>query len=147
ESTAGQALKAAKNVDEATAAFIGYERPAGWSAANPRGGHNFKGRLTFASQAAGVDPNPDWFRDMSPEQREAVYETSERVSLQRQAHAYASHRALQDSVRDNYALRNATDDPTLTTQDILADTRIDNGVKASLVNSYNTAMKTAIESA
>ncbi len=147
ESTAGQALKAAKNVDEATAAFIGYERPAGWSAANPRGGHNFKGRLTFASQAAGVDPNPDWFRDMSPEQREAVYETAERVSLQRQAQADASQRALQDSVRDSYALRIATDDPTLTTQDILADTRIDNGVKASLVNSYNTAMKTAIESA
>ncbi|MEE9909774.1 hypothetical protein LWV33_21525 [Brucella intermedia] len=84
---------------------------------------------------------------MSPEQREAVYETAERVSLQRQAQADASQRALQESVRDSYALRIATDDPTLTTQDILADTRIDNGVKASLVNSYNTAMKTAIESA
>lgn len=98
-------------------------------------------------QQPASEPIPAWYQDMSPEQRQAVYETAERVSLQRKAQSDASQRALQDSVRDNYALRIATDDPTLTTQDILADTRIDNGVKASLVNSYNTAMKTAIESA
>ncbi|MFK4060726.1 phage tail tip lysozyme [Brucella anthropi] len=147
ESSAGNALKSAKNVDEATAAFIGYERPAGWSARNPRGGHNYSGRLKFASQAAGVDPNPDWFRQMSPEQREAVYETADRVTLQRDTQLNAQLKAEQDSIRDNYALRIATNDPTLTTQDILGDTRIDDGMKASLINSYDSAMKGAIAAA
>lgn len=77
ESAAGNALKAAKNVEEATAAFIGYERPQGWSADNPRGGHNYKGRLRFAMQAAGVDGNPDWFKDLSPEQRFQVDKVAE----------------------------------------------------------------------
>lgn len=45
-------LKAAKNVDEATAAMIGYERPAGWSTANPRGGHGWDNRFAMAVKAA-----------------------------------------------------------------------------------------------
>lgn len=147
EAAAGNALKSAKNVDEATAAFIGYERPAGWSTGNPRGGHNYSGRLRFASQAAGIDPNPDWFRQMSPEQREAVYETADRVTIQRDTQLNAQLKAEQDSIRDNYALRIATNDPTLTTQDILGDTRIDDGMKASLINSYDSAMKGAIAAA
>ncbi|MGN6550539.1 MAG: phage tail tip lysozyme [Pararhizobium sp.] len=53
ERHAGDALRRAATVDEATAAAIGFERPAGWTAANPRAGHNFKGRLTFAQEAFG----------------------------------------------------------------------------------------------
>jgi hypothetical protein len=53
ESGAGNALKSARTVEEATAAMAGYERPKGWSAENPRGAHNFSGRLSYAQQAAG----------------------------------------------------------------------------------------------
>lgn len=59
EGAAYQRLKAATTVDEATAAMIGYERPAGWSADNPRGGHGWNNRAAMAAKAAelaGVDP-------------------------------------------------------------------------------------------
>jgi|GEM_PF-2368306 len=55
ETTEGAAfarLKAARTVDEATAAMIGYERPAGWSPDNPRGGHGWNNRLAMAAKAA-----------------------------------------------------------------------------------------------
>lgn len=51
EGASYQRLKAAKNVDEATAAMIGFERPAGWSDANPRGGHGWDNRLAMAMKA------------------------------------------------------------------------------------------------
>lgn len=53
ESTAGQKLRASKTVEEATAAFIGYERPQGFSWTNPKGGHNYAGRLANANKVAG----------------------------------------------------------------------------------------------
>ncbi|TBY41588.1 phage tail tip lysozyme [Rhizobium leguminosarum] len=59
EGGAYQRLQAATNVDEATAAMISFERPQGWSADNPRGGHGWNNRLAAASRAAelaGVDP-------------------------------------------------------------------------------------------
>lgn len=46
-----QRLKASTNVQDATAAFVGFERPQGWSAANPTGAHNFDGRLAAAEAA------------------------------------------------------------------------------------------------
>ncbi|WP_312795544.1 phage tail tip lysozyme [Tianweitania sp.] len=44
-------LQSATNVRDATRAAIGFERPQGWSAANPEGGHNFLGRLDATQQA------------------------------------------------------------------------------------------------
>jgi hypothetical protein len=44
-------LTSAGSVREATAAFGGFERPSGWSAANPEAMHNFTGRLAGAEQA------------------------------------------------------------------------------------------------
>ncbi|WP_159585914.1 phage tail tip lysozyme [Chelativorans xinjiangense] len=88
ETAAFRALKDAKTVDEATAAFIGYERPAGWTSKNPRGGHNYSGRLNFAARAAGQEVNPDWYQRLSPEhqaklQREAdAARTRKNVELQ-----------------------------------------------------------------
>ena len=49
EVTAYRNLKAAETVDEATAAFIGYERPRGWTSSNPRAGHGYENRLRHAS--------------------------------------------------------------------------------------------------
>ena len=57
EKGAGDRLRAAKSVDEATAAIIGYERPQGWTAANPRAGHGWKNRLAYAQQVFGLSPS------------------------------------------------------------------------------------------
>lgn len=46
-------LRTARNVEEAAAAAVGYERPAGWSAQNPQGAHNYQRRLAGAQQAYG----------------------------------------------------------------------------------------------
>lgn len=54
EKSAGDRLRAARTVEEATAAFIGFERPAGWSAANPRGGHGWQNRLAAAQSVYGA---------------------------------------------------------------------------------------------
>lgn len=77
EGAAGNRLKGAQNIDDATAAMAGYERPQGWSEANPRGAHNYKGRLNFAAQAAGEKINPDWYDRISPEQRQRIQEQAE----------------------------------------------------------------------
>lgn len=55
EGVSYQRLKAARNVDEAAAAMIGFERPAGWSDANPRGGHGWDNRLAMAMQAGEME--------------------------------------------------------------------------------------------
>lgn len=57
EARHGDRLRAAGTVEQAAAAFAGYERPAGWSEANPTAAHNFSGRLANARRMAqpGMD--------------------------------------------------------------------------------------------
>ena len=50
EADANAKLKSATTVEEATAAFIGYERPQGWTPQNPQGGHGFSSRLANAKK-------------------------------------------------------------------------------------------------
>jgi len=54
ESYAGKALRNSGNLQDAVAAFMHFERPAGYSRANPAGGHGFKNRLAFAQGLSGV---------------------------------------------------------------------------------------------
>ncbi len=59
ERTAGDAIRRSQTVEEATAAAIGFERPAGWSARNPRWGHGWGNRLAYARRmAAAAVPSP-----------------------------------------------------------------------------------------
>lgn len=53
ERTAGQALASAATLDDAVAAFMHFERPQGYTAQNPRGGHGFANRLAFARGLIG----------------------------------------------------------------------------------------------
>ncbi|MCI5075643.1 phage tail tip lysozyme [Oricola sp.] len=48
ERYAGLQLAGAADVESAVAAFMHFERPQGYSRADPRAGHNFAGRLAFA---------------------------------------------------------------------------------------------------
>lgn len=51
EKAAFERLMASQNVDESTAAFVGFERPQGYSVGNPRNSHNYSGRLGAAEDA------------------------------------------------------------------------------------------------
>jgi hypothetical protein len=53
EATAGRAFAAAGTLEEATAAFMSFERPAGWTPKNPRGGHAWSQRLANAQAVLG----------------------------------------------------------------------------------------------
>ena len=58
ESSVAARLKNATTVKDATAAFIGYERPQGWSPANPMGGNGWTNRLNNALALAGGSAGP-----------------------------------------------------------------------------------------
>ncbi|MEW9616017.1 phage tail tip lysozyme [Shinella sp. S4-D37] len=57
ESAAYQKLINSQTHTDATKAFIGYERPQGWSAKNPTGGHGWKNRHDYAGQILGLSPD------------------------------------------------------------------------------------------
>ncbi|XUY28558.1 phage tail tip lysozyme [Agrobacterium sp. rho-8.1] len=57
EAYAYNKLMGADNVHDATAAMISYERPAGWSRANPTAGHGFDNRLSWAGETLGMSPD------------------------------------------------------------------------------------------
>lgn len=80
ETGAYQALKSAKTVDEATAAFIGYERPKGWSSGNPRGGHGWNNRLAAAQRTAGVEVSvPISGGDIAPQYADMAWDEREKI--------------------------------------------------------------------
>lgn len=51
---AWQELMVAETPEAAVAAWMHFERPQGYTAANPAGGHNYKGRLAYARQLLGL---------------------------------------------------------------------------------------------
>lgn len=53
ESRVGKALKGAGDINAATAAFVGYERPQGWTPDNPTGAHGWENRLANANALYG----------------------------------------------------------------------------------------------
>lgn len=142
EIDAYRALKQARTVDEATAAFIGYERPAGWSRANPRGGHNYKGRLAHAASMAGVDveeyreggnfaDNP-YYAGLSVDEIQTLASRAE-------ANQAASETASYASYRDSFALSMAQGD--ILTADQILSSQLDAGDKAQFLNQFNSARK------
>jgi hypothetical protein len=140
ESGAGSKLKSAKDVQEATEAFIMYERPAG-SQNGARSAHNYNGRLKFAQQAAGETIRPDWYLSQTPENQLKLERLADAEQQRMNTQAAAQQKANQAQANDDFRLRIAVADPTLTQQDILNDARIDNGDKATLLNSWQEKMK------
>lgn len=90
ESAAGQRLRAAASVEDAAAAFIGFERPQGWTSANPRGGHGWGNRLAAAQTIAGdpttsvrvIDPH---YQNISHEERERLMSEAQPIIRQRRS--------------------------------------------------------------
>lgn len=141
ETNAYKALKNAKTIDEATAAFIGYERPAGWSTGNPRGGHNYSGRLKSAAQAAGENIPPEWFRNLPADKQFDLETRAAARDDQMDREAAAQSKFAQEQAKDQYSLRIASEDLSLSRETIMADAVLDDGQKATLLNSYDAKFK------
>jgi hypothetical protein len=79
ETGASNRLKSARTVEEATAAFIGYERPRGWSDKNPRGGHGWNNRLAAALSVSGAEPTATEFGFLRAEAAQDVLDEREKL--------------------------------------------------------------------
>jgi hypothetical protein len=53
EKSAGDQLRSAQSVDDASAAMMNYLRPAGWTSKNPQGGHAWANRLALSQAVLG----------------------------------------------------------------------------------------------
>lgn len=150
ERTAGGKLRAAKTVEEATAAFIGYERPKGWRHDNPSGGHGWTNRLGHAASIAGVevdlsgpgaDPRfaniPLGRRLVLANQADVQVAETQRIQLATQKAEYASYKdalelqVVQGQIKDE---RLISADPTL-----------NDGDKATLIRSFRSQNETALQ--
>lgn len=145
ETGAYQALKNAKTVDEATAAFVGYERPAGWTPNNPRGGHNYKGRLSHAAALAGGESVA--FHeggDFSADPRYAGLSVDEIRSLSNQADTAVNAQQVTAyaSMKDAMDLGIATG--TVLSEDQILGSGLNDGDKATMLNRFRTERKDEI---
>jgi len=139
ESTAGSNLKNARTVDEATAAMAGFERPAGWSPENPRGAHNYKGRLGHAAAMAGLDGiemdgpqqfagNPN-YAGLSPD---AIFTLQNAAQQQLTTQKTAAYEAYKDAFSLDMAQGN------ILSADQILGSSLNDGDKASFLTKFNT---------
>lgn len=91
----------------------------------------------WSDKKAGGSGTPDWYARLSPEQRATVDAQAANYRTKRATEAAAQLKAQRTETNDNYRLRIATFDPSLTASDILNDPVLDNGAKATLINSLN----------
>lgn len=135
ESAAAQALRAAGDIDAATAAFVGYERPQGWSANDPRGAHNYAGRLAFAQQAAGQVP--DYVRNLPADQRQVVLDMRAREAAAAATQQAAQATLAYEQHKDATALGILTG-RVVSEAEIIGDPMLNDGDKTTLLRSFRT---------
>lgn len=97
ERAAWNNLMAADNVNDATAAMIGYERPFGYKRDNPRAGHGWDNRYAWAQEINGASPTdiarsaqshlgstqqPDFGSRVEPATQEVSQPTAEQQTAQ-----------------------------------------------------------------
>lgn len=145
ETGAYQALKNAKTVDEATAAFVGYERPAGWTPNNPRGGHNYKGRLSHAAAMAGGEAiafheggdfstNPN-YAGLSVDEIRTLFNQAETTVNAQQVTAYTQ---MKDAMDLGIA------DGTILSEDQILGSNLNDGDKAMFLRRFQETRKDEI---
>lgn len=136
ERAAGENLARSTNAEEAAAAFAGYERPAGWSAGNARGAHNWAGRRDNALRIAGENPKAeDGDFDAIP------YDRREQLAEWGQGQVNQQRTQQRAAAKDNYSLLIATQPEQVQESVILQDNTIDSGDKAQLITSLRAARK------
>lgn len=80
---------------------------------------------------------PDWYANQSPDNQLRLENMAASRQGQLDAAAAAQSKAERDGANDDFRLRIAAGDPSLLPGDILGDGRLDNGQKATLLNTYN----------
>lgn len=84
-------LKNATSVEDATEAFMHFERPAGYSAGNPRGGHAWGARLRWAQSIGAGTPGATPYPFLTE---------ADRIALQQKADTAAERRRTEQTKRD-----------------------------------------------
>lgn len=136
ERAAGENLARSTNAEEAAAAFVGYERPAGWSPSNARGAMHWEKRRDAALQLAGENPTAeDGDLDAIP------YDRREQLAAWGETQYNQQQVQQRTATKDNYNLLIATNPDQVDESVILQDVNLDNGDKATLINSLNSARK------
>ncbi|MDW9547734.1 phage tail tip lysozyme [Sinorhizobium meliloti] len=136
ERTAGENLARSQNAEEAAAAFVGYERPAGWSPSNARGAMHWEKRRDAALQIAGEKPSAE------DADLEAIpYDRREQLAAWGETQYNQQLVQQRTAAKDGYNLLIATNPDQVDESVILQDVNLDNGDKATLINSLNTARK------
>ena len=97
-----------------------------------------------AKLEAGPVKRPDWYLAQSPEKQLQLENMAMAQDRQVAAAAAAQSKADASQAVDDFQLRIAVADPTLTQQQILEDPRIDNGQRASLVEKFTAASKDSL---
>lgn len=144
ETAAYQRLKSAKTIEEATAAFIGFERPRGWTAQNPRGGHGWANRLAAAQRTAGVevtaagpvevDPR---YASLSLDKRLEIYDRTVAAAKRGQTAIDAQTKASYDSHKGTLELGIQTGEVS-SPRTILSDPTLTDAHKADLISALRT---------
>lgn len=104
-------------------------------------------KMANAIKATGGTSRPEWFTSQSPDKQLQLEQMAQQRQAQIDSRAAAQDKANQAAIRDDYNLRIATSDPTLTRQQILDDPSVDNGDKATLINSLNAKLKDTVDTA
>lgn len=91
----------------------------------------------WADKKMGAPARPDWYLAQSPEKQLQLENMAASRDREIATAAVTQQKANAVTAVDDYQLRIATSDPTLTQQQILTDDRIDNGQRATLINSFN----------
>lgn len=104
-------------------------------------------KMADAIKATGGTSRPEWFTSQSPDKQLQLEQMAQQRQAQIDSRAAAQDKANQAAIRDDYNLRIATSDPTLTRQQILDDPSVDNGDKATLINSLNAKLKDTVDTA
>lgn len=89
----------------------------------------------------GTSAGPDWYQRLSPERQADLQSRAIAQQQSNDASNAAKLKAEQAAAKDNYSLRIATMDPSLSERAILSDPVLDNGDKAALINTFNTKME------
>lgn len=123
EGRAGQALKSAQDVQSAAAAGISYERPSGWSQANPTAGHGWDNRFGHAQRLAGMNWSGQQVASTAPTAAPASQQPVQVASLDPSAgmaQAMGAPRTARSIVEDAAARQQAGTPPEMGAQDVAA---------------------------
>lgn len=93
----------------------------------------------WAEKKMGGAGRPEWYTSQPADKQLQLEKIAAARDSEVATAEAAQRKAVSTQANDDYRLRIAVSDPTLTQQQILSDSRLDTGQQATLLNSYNQA--------